>query len=65
MSPQRCSKCLCEDFLEIRSEIETGRPVNMLQCEDCGRQYRTERATWMGLPTLEEAAREAAGRSTS
>ena len=62
---RRCSKCLCEDFLEIRSEVEPGRPVNILMCESCGTQYRTERATWLDLPTLEGAVRESSGGTTS
>ena len=55
---RRCPTCLCEDFLEIRSEVEPGRPVNILMCEDCGAQYRTARATWLDLPILDGTARE-------
>src|SRR4029434_4343531 len=36
-----CPACSCEDFLEVRSDVLPGRPVTLVQCEDCGAQYST------------------------
>lgn len=45
-----CRVCGCEDFLHVRSEVLPGRPVTLVQCEDCGTQYSTGVLPWLRLP---------------
>lgn len=47
-----CPACGCGDFLEVRSDVLPGRPVTLVQCEDCGAQYSTGVLAGLGLPLL-------------
>jgi hypothetical protein len=51
--PKPCPACGCEDFLEVRSDVLPGRPVTLVQCEDCGAQYSTGVLPWLSLPVLD------------